>query len=449
MGIGPLRAVSPLLSTSALQRLGLTTWTSRALLGAAFLFAACGVEGDPGDGAGGSQTGGKAGTSATGGTASGAAGKGGSSGASTGGSAGKAGAGTGGVGGSAAGSGGVAATGGTGAAGSGGLGTGGSSPTGGASGAAGTGGSAGAAGAAGAAGSSGAASGGAAGAGGAAGSSGAGGGAAGSAGAGGGNGAVKSAGCGKTRTLMNGRRTIQSNGNREFILRVPDNYDNNRPYRLIFAYHWRSGNANQVANGGMGGSTEDPYYGLWDLAENSTIFIAPEGLNAGWSNTNGQDVAFTDAMLEQVQNDLCIDTTRIFANGFSFGGGMSFALACARANVFRGVALYAGAQLSGCSGGTMPIAYFHAHGIRDSVLNISQGRPLRDRFVMNNGCTPQSPPEPSNGSGTHICTSYAGCSEGHPVRWCAFDGDHNPTEKDRGQSKSWIPGEVWEFFSQF
>jgi poly(3-hydroxybutyrate) depolymerase len=260
---------------------------------------------------------------------------------------------------------------------------------------------------------------------------------------------VKSDGCGKTRTLMNGRRTIQSNGNREFILRVPDNYDNNHPYRLIFAFHWLNGNANQVANGGMGGSTEDPYYGLWDLAENSTIFIAPEGLNAGWSNSNGQDVALTDAILEQVQNDLCIDTKRIFANGFSFGGGMSFALACARADVFRGVALYAGAQLSGCSGGTMPIAYFHAHGIRDSVLNISQGRQLRDRFVTNNGCTPQSAPEPSNGSGTHICTSYAGCSEGHPLRWCPFDGDHNPTEKDSGQNKSWIPGEVWAFISQF
>jgi poly(3-hydroxybutyrate) depolymerase len=421
----------------------LTTWTSRALLGAAFFLTACGVEEDPGDGAGGSPTGGKAGTSATGGTASGAAGKGGSSGAGTGGSAGKATAGTGGVAGSTAGSGGAAATGGTGAAGSGGLGTGGYSPTGGAAGAGGTGGLAGASGAAG---SSGGATGGAAGA---AGSSGAGGGTAGSAGAGGGNGAVKSEGCGKTRTLMNGRRTIQSGGNREYILRVPDNYDNNRPYRLIFAFHWLNGNANQVANGGMGGSTEDPYYGLWDLAENSTIFIAPEGLNAGWSNSNGQDVALTDAILELVQNDLCIDTTRIFANGFSFGGGMSFALACARPDVFRGVALYAGAQLSGCSGGTMPIAYFHAHGIRDSVLNISQGRQLRDRFVMNNGCTSQSPPEPSNGSGTHICTSYAGCSAGHPLRWCPFDGDHNPTEKDSGQNKSWIPGEVWQFFSQF
>jgi poly(3-hydroxybutyrate) depolymerase len=260
-----------------------------------------------------------------------------------------------------------------------------------------------------------------------------------------------SAGCGTARALMNGRRTIQSGGmNREYILRVPDDYDNTRPYRLILAYHWANGNANQVANGGMGGSTEDPYFGLWDLAQNSTIFVAPEGLNAGWANTGGRDVALTDAILEEVLGDLCIDRARIFSTGFSFGASMSHALACARADVFRGVALYAGAQLSGCAGGTTPIAYFHAHGVSDSVLNFTQsGLPLRDRYVALNGCTPQNPPAPAANSGTHICTSYEGCSEGHPVRWCAHGGDHNPTEKDQGQSESWVPGEAWGFITQF
>lgn len=265
-----------------------------------------------------------------------------------------------------------------------------------------------------------------------------------------GGGETRSAGCDTPRQLMNGRRSIQSGGqNRDYILRVPDDYDNTKPYRLIMAYHWLGGNAQQVAEGGNGGSTEDPYYGLWDLAQGSTIFVAPEGLDAGWANSGDRDINLTDAILEEVQNDLCIDTSRIFATGFSYGAGMSYALACARAEVFRGVALYAGAQLSGCSGGTTPIAYFHAHGVRDSVLRIEQGRPLRDRFVEVNGCTPQNPPEPPENSGTHICTSYEGCTDGYPVRWCAHGGDHNPTEKDNGQSKSWVPGEAWDFISQF
>jgi len=260
----------------------------------------------------------------------------------------------------------------------------------------------------------------------------------------------QSAGCGTQRTLMNGRKSIQSGGsNREYILRVPDDYDSSHPYRLVMAYHWLGGNANQVAEGGNGGSTEQPYYGLWDLAEGSTIFVAPEGIDAGWANSGGRDVALTDAILDEVLGDLCIDTTRIFSTGFSYGAGMSYALACARADVFRGVLLYAGAQLSGCEGGTTPIAYFHAHGLSDSVLNISQGRSLRDHFVDVNGCTKQDPPEPGSGSGSHICTSYEGCMAGYPVRWCAHGGDHNPTEKDSNQSQSWVPGEAWEFISQF
>jgi poly(3-hydroxybutyrate) depolymerase len=249
---------------------------------------------------------------------------------------------------------------------------------------------------------------------------------------------------------MNGRKTISSGGaNREYILRAPDNYDNSKPYRLIVAYHWRDGNAKQVAEGGNGGSTDDPFYGLWDLAQNSTIFVAPEGLENGWANTGDRDINLTDAILKEVSGDLCIDTSRIFATGFSYGAGMSYAIACARADVFRGVALYAGAQLSGCNGGTKPIAYFHAHGVGDSVLNISQGRQLRDHYVGVNGCMTQSPPEPAKNGGMHTCTSYEGCSAGHPLRWCAHGGDHNPTEKDSGQSKSWVPGEAWTFISQF
>ena len=262
--------------------------------------------------------------------------------------------------------------------------------------------------------------------------------------------ATRSEGCGKSRTLQNGRINLSVNGtNRSYILRVPENYNNANAYRFVVGYHWLNGNANQVASGGNGGSTDKPFYGMWDLAQNSTIFVAPEGIDSGWANSNGRDIAFTDALVNQVQSNLCIDKSRIFATGFSYGAAMSNAVACSRANVFRGVALYAGAQLSGCDGGHSPIPFFAAHGISDSVLNISQGRSVRDRYVRNNGCTAQNPLEPSRGSGTHICTSYQGCTTGYPVRWCAFDGDHYPTQKDAGQSESWIPREAWQFISQF
>jgi poly(3-hydroxybutyrate) depolymerase len=150
-----------------------------------------------------------------------------------------------------------------------------------------------------------------------------------------------------------------------------------------------------------------------------------------------------------------VDTTRIFSMGFSYGGGMSYAIACARAKVFRAVAIYAGAQLSGCTGGTDPIAYIGFHSINDGTCNYSGGESLRTKFVTNNGCTAQTPPKPGAGNG-HVCTSFDGCRSGYPVRWCAFDGGgHTPAPVDGdsngsgGGDKTWTKAEAWKFFTQF
>jgi poly(3-hydroxybutyrate) depolymerase len=260
-------------------------------------------------------------------------------------------------------------------------------------------------------------------------------------------------GCGKTPTLTSGTHTIQSSGkSRTFILRIPSNYDNSRPYRLIFAFHWRGGTANDVASGGTSGSAWS-YYGQQEQSNNSAILVAPQGLGNGWANSGGEDVTFVDDMIRLIESQLCVNPAQRFATGFSYGGGMSYALACGRANVFRAVAVFAGAQLSGCSDGSQPVAYFGIHGIRDSVLNISMGRSLRDRFVRNNGCTAQNPPEPAAGSLTHITTAYSGCRAGYPVVWAAFDGDHIPGPVDGSSAESgvrtWTKGEVWRFFAQF
>ena len=164
----------------------------------------------------------------------------------------------------------------------------------------------------------------------------------------------------------------------------------------------------QDVDGGGSSGAAWSYYGLRAQADDSTIFVAPQGIGNGWPNSNGQDLAFTDDMVELIQGDLCVDNTRVFALGFSYGGSMSYALACARSDVFRAVAVYAGGELSRCEGGNQPIAYIGLHGLGDNTLDISGGREMRDRFVTNNGCTLQDPPEPNPGSLTHTCTTYQG-----------------------------------------
>ncbi|MBX7267656.1 RICIN domain-containing protein [Micromonospora sp. Llam7] len=260
-------------------------------------------------------------------------------------------------------------------------------------------------------------------------------------------------GCGKAPTLSSGTHTIQSSGkSRSFILRVPANYNNNNRYRLIFAFHWRGGTMQDISSGGTSG-TAWSYYGQQEQSNNSAILVAPQGIGNGWGNAGGEDVTFVDDMIRRIESDLCVNPGQRFALGFSWGGGMSYALACARPDAFRAVAVIAGAQISGCSGGTQAVAYFGLHGISDNVLNISQGRSLRDTFVRNNGCTPQSPPEPAAGSRTHVTTAYSGCRAGYPVQWAAFDNGHMPGPVDGTYGESgittWTKGEIWRFFAQF
>ena len=273
--------------------------------------------------------------------------------------------------------------------------------------------------------------------------------------------AVPSTGCSKTPSLKNSPTTtinynqITSSGtSRQYILRYPENYDNNHPYRLILAYHWSGGSAAQVFDCNQESSkcatTQSPFYGLWNLSEDSTIFIALDGIDGGWDNTDGRDFTFTDDVLAEVEDDLCIDTSRIFANGFSFGAVMTVQLACVRPDVFRAVGVYTGSLAFGsatnpCDGTSTPIAYYASHGRDD---NYSYGTTARDHFVQNNGCTAQTTPDPP--AGGHVCTTYQGCSSGHPVRWCTFDGGtHTPSPVDNGATETWNPQEAWDFFTQF
>jgi poly(3-hydroxybutyrate) depolymerase len=252
------------------------------------------------------------------------------------------------------------------------------------------------------------------------------------AGAGGGD-PMQSSGCGSTTAPQNGVQTIDVDGmSREYILAVPDDYDANNAYPLIFGWHWRGGSAENVAGSGFNGG----YYGLQDLANGSAIFVAPEGLDAGWANTGGRDIAFLEAMLERFKSELCIDESRIFSTGFSYGGMMSFAVGCAMGDVFRAIAPMSGALYSGCEDGSAPVAVWGAHGAMDDVVPLDDGEAGLQVFLERNNCgtaTVATDPSP--------CVTYEGCDAGYPVTWCEFQGGHSPPQ--------FAAEAIWEFFSQF
>ncbi|KAF7595547.1 hypothetical protein BBP40_005582 [Aspergillus hancockii] len=98
------------------------------------------------------------------------------------------------------------------------------------------------------------------------------------------------------------------------------------------------------------------------------IFIAPNGKNPGWATAGGEDIAFIEAIIKDIETDLCVDQSSRFATGFSWGGGMSYALACSHAKEFKAVSVLSGGLISGCAGGYDPIAYLGIHRINDPVL---------------------------------------------------------------------------------
>lgn len=76
-------------------------------------------------------------------------------------------------------------------------------------------------------------------------------------------------------------------------MKLPDSCDKNYPYRLVFTWHQLGGSTSKIINGedpNSGGAL--PYYGLQALANDSSIFVVPDGINAGWANQGGEDVTF-------------------------------------------------------------------------------------------------------------------------------------------------------------
>jgi poly(3-hydroxybutyrate) depolymerase len=279
--------------------------------------------------------------------------------------------------------------------------------------------------------------------------------------------AGQSAGCGKTPTIAssnynNGHHiAITAAGKaREYILNVPTNYDNTKPYKFVIAYHELNGNDDEMY--------KNQYYHLLNLSQNSTIFVAPNGQQnnanctqasgCGWPNTSDSDMALADAVVAQIEENFCIDTNRIFATGWSYGASMSEQTACERPLSglgsatwgVRAIAVYSVAYLSNTdnckASASKPVAYYASHGTNDSVLPYSGGVSIAQTWAAADGCTAATP---TQATGNHVCTSFAGCKTGYPVEFCSFVGPHTPDPTDSGGGTSWEYQNVWTYLSQF
>lgn len=241
-------------------------------------------------------------------------------------------------------------------------------------------------------------------------------------------------GCGVPHSAGASTESIVASAlSREYALNIPAGYDPSVPARVVFGFH--------------GAASNGPDFRAWvgaqlePLAGSSAIFVYPTGTvidgRTGWdTGRSGIDTALVEAILDELAENYCIDTTRVFAFGFSWGGGMAHAMGCYRTGAVRAIAVGSGWWgFNGCDG-PMPAWIFHSSN--DEINDYATwGLPGRDHWIEANVCNAESttPHAPTP------CVQYDGC-ETSPVVWCTNDTDGHAWP-------AWMSAGVWEFFSGF
>ncbi|NLD20901.1 MAG: hypothetical protein GX664_00180 [Bacteroidales bacterium] len=270
------------------------------------------------------------------------------------------------------------------------------------------------------------------------------------------NAPVPSAGYGKDLgDLKSGIYTMESAGlSRKYTIVIPENYDKNQSYRLVFAMHMMGGNMQTMV--------DNHYYGLQTYAEQNgvpVIFVAPEGYTdrSPWRTQDDKDHIFFSDMLKYFKDNLSIDVSRIFCCGFSFGAMVTYSFSLEFQNELRAVACYAPANWNIYlpENKHLPLAYFSTTGTEDGLCKYvnSDERKQGGKYcvlthIEDNGLK-VLPELPTATTATHVTTEFKGLPEEYPVMFGSFIGGHTDTAKDPDSDVNWIAKETWDFFMRF
>jgi polyhydroxybutyrate depolymerase len=181
---------------------------------------------------------------------------------------------------------------------------------------------------------------------------------------------------------------IESSGQRRrYLLYVPTTYDPSTPTPLVISLH---GFAEWPAH-------QRDISGWNDLADELGIIVVyPSGTDfplrwitanpPGMPNEPFRDVIFISDLIDKLAGEYNIDQARIYANGLSNGGGMSYLLACKlseKITAIGGVAGAYGLPWSECDP-TRPVPVIAFHGTADSIVPYGGGATSRHAYEFPN-----------------------------------------------------------------
>ena len=162
---------------------------------------------------------------------------------------------------------------------------------------------------------------------------------------------------------------------RTFNLQLPNNYNEQRSFPLIFVLH-----GYYHKNLGM------PIYSGFDKFVNKDCIVVyphgmmeENGINYFWNSGGGlsnnyggiDDVKFIDNLIDTLTFDYSIDTDSIFIVGHSNGGMMSYRLAMELSHRITAMANLAGSMMFDTIIPGFPVPILHIHGTADQAVLIN------------------------------------------------------------------------------
>ena len=294
-----------------------------------------------------------------------------------------------------------------------------------------------------------------------------------------GNDPTPSKGCGtnstlkKVKSVENGEQFEIRVGSdtRKYFITLPKNYDNNKPHKVLFALHCYGSNGEDFVHHAADYDHPTPYYGQQVLDKNGDyIFVSLDAIGGLWNKGQG-DHDFFAQTLTALNENYCIDTSRVFITGFSYGAMFSYSLMQDMQSRVRAAATYAVADYNiwlpeGNNMKNLPIAWMNVHGVNDGRCDYSRAKTSAlPRILKRNGKADadgnftdasSEKPEEIRGNTGHVCYDFKNVDERFPVKWCSWPGDHQWTAHDTGNmdvgwnwEQTWVPEEVHKFFEQF
>jgi polyhydroxybutyrate depolymerase len=167
---------------------------------------------------------------------------------------------------------------------------------------------------------------------------------------------------------------VSSGETREYLLYVPKSYDRRTPAPLVISMH----------GAGLWGASQKETSRWNELADKKGfIVVYPSGVGGKgvriWRAEPGpglaKDVRFISELIDTLKAAYNIDSSRIYANGLSNGGGMSFALSCTLPDRIAAVGMVAAAQTlpwSSCTD-SHPVPMIAFHGTADPEIPYNGG----------------------------------------------------------------------------